>query len=92
MADYQIVCVTKKAGHGHIQTVGIGSASGVNATKTVQEVYALLDVGNSFHTGSAVGGNYATVAKYKCSSCDSPTLRSHADSKWNNNLDNLKSC
>lgn len=87
MADYQITCATKEYQHSHILNVGTGSQ-----TWTVQQVYSLMDQGNTFHTGSYATGNYAAIAKDKCASCSRDTLRTHADGKWNNNLDSLRSC
>lgn len=85
MADYQIACANLLQAHRHIVAVGVAGR-----VFTVQQVYSLMDAGNTFHTGT--GSTRATVAKYKCDMCGAGTLRSHADGRWNNNLDNLGPC
>ncbi|HEX8082421.1 MAG TPA: DUF3892 domain-containing protein [Jatrophihabitans sp.] len=93
MTDYEIVCTNQESDHGHITHVGLGVGDGTYYSRpTVAEVYALIDAGHYFHTGSSDAGDYATVAKFDCTQCGRPTLRSHADKYWNNNLDNLGNC
>ncbi len=93
LTDYRIVCTNKESDHGHITNVGLGVGDGTYYSRpTVAEVYALIDAGHTFHTGSTADGNYATVAKFTCTHCGRGTLRSHADQAWNNNLDSLGNC
>ena len=93
MTDYRIICVNKQAGHGHIESVGTGTHDGYYDQRlTVQQVYNAIDEGHWFHTGCRTGRDYAVVAKFSCASCGRPTLRSHADGDWNNNLDDLRGC
>jgi hypothetical protein len=89
MGDFQIICVDKETSHGHILDVGI---SGQSRTYTVAEIYYALDQQDTFHTGSRATGDYAVVAKFNCTYCGRPTLRSHSDRTSANNLDNLRSC
>lgn len=89
MTDYRIVGVNKESEHGHIVEVCTGSGTGHYDHKfSVAEVYQRMSLNDTFHTGSVADGDYASVAKYACH-CGRGTLRSHADGKWNNNLDNL---
>jgi Protein of unknown function (DUF3892) len=68
--------------------VGTGTHDGYYDQRlTVEQVYNAIDAGHSFHTGSRTGRDYAVVAKSSCANCGRPTLRSHADGDWNNNLD-----
>jgi hypothetical protein len=91
MKEYQITCVGKShrttAGHQHIATVGI---SGETHPYTVPQIYTLMGKGFTFFTYSPSGHIRADVAKYTC--CGVATLRSHADGKWDDNLDNLSTC
>ncbi|WP_409496234.1 DUF3892 domain-containing protein [Amycolatopsis sp. cmx-11-12] len=92
MTDYRIVC-TDQTGcttGGHITAVGTGAdANSASQRFTVQQVYNLMNNGNTFHTYGA--GRRADVHKWDCA-CGVGTLRSSADSTTANNLDNLRIC
>lgn len=90
MSEYLITCVRKEArtgsDHHHIISVGIGAQR-----YTIADIYRFMDEGNTFRTASPSSGTEAPVAKYHCP-CGVDTLRSHSDSYWDNNLDNLPTC
>lgn len=97
MAAYEITCVIKcnspnssapDYGHVHITDVGIGDRS----RATVAQVYKLMSEGDTFYTYSRSTGRLAMVDRYRCTTCDTPTLRSHTDRVWDDNLDNLPAC
>lgn len=90
VSEYLITCVSKStrtaAGHQHIIGVGVGGRR-----VTVEDIYRLIDQGHTFRTASPSSGKEAAVATFRCE-CGLPTLRSHSDGYWDNNLDNLPKC
>lgn len=91
MADYQIVCVERVAGHGHITHVGI---SGLPGVWTVAQVRASISRGNAFYTVSPSTRAVAAVEPYDAIHLDHTieTIRSGSDAVDDNNLDNLQVC
>lgn len=91
MADYQIVCVERVAGHGHITHVGI---SGLPGVWTVAQVRGSISRGNAFYTVSPSTREVAGVEPYDVIHLDQTieTIRSGADAVGDNNLDNLRAC
>jgi Protein of unknown function (DUF3892) len=97
MSDHRITCTVKSPPthphyHSHIVRVGIGDAGGWNQILSVAEVYSYMNGGNRFYTESPRTGAVALVEKYHCHGCNFDSLRSHADSTPDNNLDNLPTC
>jgi hypothetical protein len=94
MSSYRIVCVEKTASadgtHKHLSGVGTGIDPDSASTKrTVSEVRAAIDNGDTFHTVGA-NGQKANVEKWSC--CGVNTLRTKPDDTKTDNLDNLRLC
>lgn len=91
MAEYQIVCVDRVAGHGHITHVGI---SGLPGVWTVDQVRGCIARGNSFYTVSPSTREVAGVESYDVAESGQTieTIRSAPDAVTDNNLDNLQVC
>lgn len=91
MAEYQIVCVERAAGHGHITHVGI---SGLPGLWTVAQVRGSISRGNAFYTVSQTTREVARVEPYDAIDQGQTieTIRSAPDAVHGNNLDNLKAC
>jgi hypothetical protein len=91
MADYQIVCVDRVAGHGHITHVGI---SGLPGVWTVAQVRGCISRGNAFYTVSPSTRETAAVEPYDVIQLGQTieTIRSAADAVSDNSLDNLQAC
>ncbi len=88
MSEFLITCVSKSltlAGHRHIVSVGIGDKQ-----YYVAAIYQAMNDGHTFRTVSPTSGQLTPVAKYRC--CGLDTLRSLADQKQDDNLDNLPGC
>jgi hypothetical protein len=91
MAEYQIVCVDRVAGHGHITHVGI---SGLPGVWTVAQVRGCISRGNAFYTVSPSTREVAGVEPYDVIELDQAieTIRSVAGAVQDNHLDNLQAC
>jgi hypothetical protein len=91
MAEYQIVCVDRAEGHGHITHVGIQGLPGV---WTVAQVRGCIARGNSFYTVSPSTRAVAGVEPYDLRDLapNIETIRSAGDAIDDNNLDALRSC
>jgi hypothetical protein len=91
MAEYQIVCVNRVHGNGHITHVGIQGLPGV---WTVAQVRASIGRGNSFYTVSPSTRAVAGVEPYDLLhlSRTIETIRSASDAIADNNLDSLRAC
>ena len=91
MAEYQIVCVDRVAGHGQITHVGIQGLPGV---WTVAQVRGCIARGNSFYTESPSTRAVAGVEPYDWADQAQTieTIRSAGDAIDDNNLDNLRAC
>lgn len=91
MADYQIVCVERVAGHGHITHVGL---SGLPGVWTVAQVRGSISRGNGFYTVSPSTREVAGVEPLDVVQPDQTieTIRSAAGAVQDNNLDNLQAC
>ncbi len=91
MAEYQIVCVQRVAGSGHITHVGIRGLPGV---MTVAQVRGSISRGNSFYTVSPTTRGIAGVEPHDVVELNRTieTLRSAADAVYDNNLENLQAC
>jgi hypothetical protein len=91
MAEYQIVCVDRVEGHGHITHVGIQGLPGV---WTVAQVRGCISRGNSFYTVSPSTRAVAGVEPYDLVQLAQTieTIRSAGDAIDDNNLDALRSC
>ncbi|MHB1210417.1 MAG: DUF3892 domain-containing protein [Acidimicrobiales bacterium] len=95
MAGHLIVCVKTEHPHRHIVSVGIGDNYGNSLrTLSVDAVRRQIDEGVAFETLSPSTGKRTGVAKDTCKKvgCTTNTIRSHADSIADNNLDNLPTC
>jgi Protein of unknown function (DUF3892) len=90
MTGYQIGHVRKQSGHGHIESVDLRSGTPYTQTFSVRQVLNMITGGSTFHTGSVLTRDYAAVEGFACPHCCEPTLRSHTDGAWNNNLDDLR--
>lgn len=93
MSNHRIVCTEQTDNcpkYGHIIAVGIGDdPNKASDRKTVDQVWAALDAGQTFYTYG--GGKVALVHKHWCG-CGRKTLRSAADCTTLNNLDSLRVC
>lgn len=91
MADYQIVCVERGAGHGHITHVGI---SGLPGVWTVAQVRGSISRGNAFYTVSPSTREVAGVEPYDAIHLEQTieTIRSASDAIHDNNLESLRAC
>lgn len=91
MAEYQIVCVDRGQGHGHITHVGIQGLPGV---WTIAQVRGSIARGNSFYTVSPTTRAVAAVEPHDVVQLSQTieTIRSSGDAIDDNNLDNLKAC
>ena len=91
MADYQIVCVDRAGGTGHITHVGV---SGLPGVMTVAQIRASIARGNSFFTVSPSTREVAAVEPYDAVELNQTieTIRSAADAVPDNDLDNLGAC
>jgi hypothetical protein len=91
MAEYQIVCVDRVTGHGHITHVGI---SGLPGVWTVEQVRGSIARGNSFYTVSPSTRAVAGVEPCDVSEPNQTieTIRSAADAIDDNSLDKLRGC
>jgi hypothetical protein len=91
MAEYQIVCVDRVAGHGHITHVGIQGLPGV---WTVTQVRGCIGRGNSFYTVSPTTRAVAGVEPYDLLQLSQTieTIRSAGDAVDDNNLDSIRAC
>lgn len=91
MAKYQIVCVDRIAGTGHITHVGV---SGLPGVMTVAQVRGSISRGNSFYTVSPTTRAVAGVEPYEAVELNQTieTIRSVADAVPDNNLNSLRAC
>lgn len=91
MAEYQIVCVDRVAGHGHITHVGIQGLPGV---WTIAQVRGCIARGNTFFTVSPTTRAVAGVEPYDLVALSQmiETIRSAGDAIDDNKLDNLRAC
>jgi hypothetical protein len=91
MAEYQIVCVDRVEGHGHITHVGIQGLPGV---WTIAQVRGCIARGNSFYTVSPTTRTIAGVEPYDLVQLSQTieSIRSARDAIDDNNLDNMRAC
>lgn len=91
MAEYQIVCVERAAGHGHITHVGI---SGLPGVWTVAQVRGCISRGNAFYTVSPATRAVAGVEPYDAvhQGQTVETIRSAPEAVHDNSLDHLQAC
>ncbi|MDX6287640.1 MAG: hypothetical protein QOG53_3125 [Frankiales bacterium] len=92
--DYQIVCVcvatSETGGHGHVVTVGIGTAGRFEDLLWVEEVYEAIERGHRFFTISRLTGQATQVFPSVC--CGIDTLRTGMPAAGRHGLDDLPLC
>jgi hypothetical protein len=95
---YRIVCtdqepVYQPTTHAHIVSVGLGdNPDKASDKKTLAEVIAAIDRGDTFYTQGKSSGKVAIVRVVGCERCGRRIIRSAADAVQDNNLDYLRRC
>lgn len=98
MTLYRIVCTEQEPesethDQAHIVAVGVGdNPDQAEDRMTLEQVYAAMNDGDRFYTKSESTGQEADVHKYECGTCGTRTIRTDADDRADNNLDNLREC